>query len=50
MALFPRNARTRFGPQSTIAELRAGYDAIFARFGEPNGVTCEPAQLGLDKG
>jgi acetyl esterase/lipase len=51
MALFPRTARTtRFGPQSSIAELRGAYEAIFARFGEPNGVTFEPAQLGLVKG
>jgi acetyl esterase/lipase len=52
MALFPRTTgrTTRFGPSSSIAELRGAYEAIFARFGEPNGVTFEPAQLGLVKG
>ncbi|HVP84948.1 MAG TPA: alpha/beta hydrolase fold domain-containing protein [Rhizomicrobium sp.] len=52
MALFPRTARTtRFGPHSTIAELRGAYDAIFERFGEISpGVTFEPAQMGLVKG
>jgi acetyl esterase/lipase len=52
MALFARSGHSaRFGPQSSIAELRGAYQAVFARFGEPPpGVTFEPAQLGLIKG
>lgn len=52
MALFPRTSRAaRFGPHSSIAELRAAYEAIFARFGDPpDGVTFEPAEVGVVKG
>lgn len=52
MALFGRTSRaTRFGPHSSIAELRDAYESFFTRFGEPpSGVTFKPAELGLVKG
>ncbi len=51
MVLFTRGRAPRFGPQTSIADLRAVYQSMFARFMEcPDGVTYEPAQLGLIKG